>query len=79
MQVVEGNHVWNYNTNDPALPGGFPYFPGGSKTVEPWFFASLTNEQGMPIDPDDDGFHGGFNRFIVFRGVSPAAAAVVSF
>ena len=27
----------------------------------------------MPIDPDDDGFHGGFNRFIVFRGVSPAA------
>ena len=34
--VLEGNHVWNYNTDQPALPGGFPYFPGGSKTVEPW-------------------------------------------
>ena len=46
--------------------------------MEPWFFASLTNEQGMPIDPDDDGFHGGFNRFIVFRGVSPEVAAFVA-
>ena len=26
-------HVWNYNTNDPALPGGFPYFPGGTRTL----------------------------------------------
>eukprot|EP01050_Picozoa_sp_SAG11_P025534 SAG11_NODE_5794_length_1462_cov_1.330154_2_plen_105_part_00 len=63
----------NYNTNSPALPGGFPYFPGGSKTVEPWFFASLTNEQGMPIDPTKEGMpalahHGAFNRFITFRG-----------
>eukprot|EP01046_Picozoa_sp_COSAG06_P025103 COSAG06_NODE_2088_length_7616_cov_2.737395_8_plen_60_part_00 len=23
-EVIEGNHVWNYNTNQPALPGGFP-------------------------------------------------------
>ena len=72
-EVIEGNHVWNYNTNDPALPGGFPYFPGGSKTVEPWFFASLTNEQGMPIDPTKANspamaHHGAFNRFITFRG-----------
>ena len=68
--------MWNYNTNDPALPGGFPYFPGGSKTVEPWFYASLTNEQGMPIDPPGsfaghpypaESLHGGFNRFITFR------------
>lgn len=75
-EVVEGNHVWNYDTNQPKLPGGFPYFPGGSKTVEPWFYASLTNEQGMPIDPTNNTFHnapamkfkGGFNRFITFRG-----------
>lgn len=47
--VVEGNHVWNYNTlPTPATkPDSYPYYPGGSKTVEPWFFASLTNEQGQ--------------------------------
>ena len=68
--VLEGNHVWNYNTSPkPAQdPSMYPYFPGGSKTVEPWFFASLTNEQGPPTDPADTGFHGAFNRFIVFRG-----------
>jgi hypothetical protein len=36
------------------------------------FYASLTNEQGMPIDPTvkpyGGGFKGGVNRFIVFRG-----------
>lgn len=70
-EVLEGNHVWNYNTHpnpgeDPSL---YPYFPGGSKTVEPWFFASLTNEQGPPIDPSPKGdFDGAFNRFITFRG-----------
>lgn len=68
--VLEGNHVWNYNTqpNPSQDPSMYPYFPGGSKTVEPWFFASLTNEQGPPVDPHDDGFRGAFNRFIVFRG-----------
>ena len=69
--VVEGNHVWNYNTSPgPAEdPSVYPYFPGGSKTVEPWFFASLTNEQGPPIDPSPPGeFEGAFNRFITFRG-----------
>jgi parallel beta-helix repeat protein len=31
--------------------------------------ASLTNEQGPPIDPaPGTGFTGAFNRFIVFRG-----------
>lgn len=39
--------VWNYATKptsatDPALAD---YFPGGSKTIEPWFFGSLTNDQ----------------------------------
>tara|TARA_B110000208_G_C11750598_1_gene423310 strand:- start:186 stop:797 length:612 start_codon:yes stop_codon:yes gene_type:complete len=72
-EVLEGNHVWNYathpNPGEPGGPGQFPYFPGGSKTIEPWFFGSLTNEQGMPIDPSAaDGFTGGFNRFIVMRG-----------
>ena len=69
--VAEGNHVWNYNTSPgPAEdPSVYPYFPGGSKTVEPWFFASLTNEQGPPIDPGPSyGFEGAFNRFITFRG-----------
>ena len=41
-EVIEGNHVWNYNTDSPALPGGFPYFPGGSKTVEPWLVLFCT-------------------------------------
>ena len=37
--------------------------------MEPWFFASLTNGQGPPIDPGPPGnFHGAFNRFITFRG-----------
>ena len=44
------------------------YFPGGSKTIEPWFFGSLTNDQGEPVDPtparDADL---ALNRFIVFR------------
>eukprot|EP00040_Diaphanoeca_grandis_P025574 m.141853 g.141853 ORF g.141853 m.141853 type:complete len:943 (+) comp30217_c0_seq1:33-2861(+) len=69
--VVEGNHVWNYNTlpNPATDPNSFPYFPGGSKTMEPWFFGSFTNEQGLPIDPGTpSGFTGAFNRFIVFRG-----------
>eukprot|EP00041_Stephanoeca_diplocostata_P029767 m.886641 g.886641 ORF g.886641 m.886641 type:complete len:955 (-) comp23627_c0_seq5:567-3431(-) len=67
--VVEGNHVWNYNTK-PNDPGEFPYFPGGSKTLEPWFFGALTNGQGMPIDPfiGPTGFMGAFDRFIVMRG-----------
>jgi len=69
--VVEGNHVWNYNTQPNPVddPSTFPYFPGGSKTIEPWFFGSFTNEQGMPIDPNKPSdFTGAFNRFIVFRG-----------
>ena len=45
------------------------YFPGGSKTIEPWFFGSLTNDQGEPVDPsppvDADL---ALNRFIVLRG-----------
>jgi hypothetical protein len=57
--VEEGNHVFNYNTK-PYSP---PYHPGGSKTVEPWFFASITNDQAQY-----PGFKGAFNRFIVFRG-----------
>jgi hypothetical protein len=69
--VVEGNHAWNYNTlpNPKTDPNMYPYFPGGSKTIEPWWFGSLTNEQGPPIDPTPGtGFTGAFNRFIIFRG-----------
>ncbi len=37
--------------------------------MEPWFFASLTNDQGPPIDPSPPGtFTGALNRFITFRG-----------
>ena len=69
--VLEGNHVWNYNTqpNPSVDPSYYPYFPGGSKTIEPWFFGSLTNDQGLGIEPGPaKPFTGGFNRFIVFRG-----------
>eukprot|EP00039_Didymoeca_costata_P023790 m.8277 g.8277 ORF g.8277 m.8277 type:complete len:915 (-) comp3864_c0_seq1:40-2784(-) len=69
--IEEGNHVWNYNTHPNPIedPTTYPYFPGGSKTIEPWSFASLTNEQGPPIDPKPStGFDGAFNRFITFRG-----------
>ena len=69
--VVEGNHVWNYATH-PTVgedPSSWPYFPGGSKTIEPWFFGSLTNDQGMGSgDTANISFKGGFNRFIVMRG-----------
>ena len=51
------------------------YHPGGSKALEPWSFASLTNEQGPPIDWSEPGscttdpcFKGAMNRFVVFRG-----------
>ena len=46
------------------------YFPGGSKTIEPWFFGSLTNDQGAPVDPGPQSFDPdlALNRFIVFRG-----------
>ena len=46
------------------------YFPGGSKTIEPWFFGSLTNDQGAPVDPGPATFDNelALNRFIVFRG-----------
>jgi hypothetical protein len=46
-EVLEGNHVWNYNTKPrpEENPSEYPYFPGGSKTIEPWFFGSLTNDQ----------------------------------
>eukprot|EP01043_Picozoa_sp_COSAG02_P017574 COSAG02_NODE_799_length_17084_cov_9.741242_11_plen_83_part_00 len=51
--IVLGYDLWNTDDrlrcvlrsmcqNDPALPAGFPYFPGGSKTVEPWFFACVS-------------------------------------
>lgn len=71
--VTEGNHVWNYNTKptsatDPPLAD---YFPGGSKTIEPWFFGALANDQGASVDPPTPG--GPFdnqlalNRFVVFR------------
>eukprot|EP00051_Salpingoeca_urceolata_P024169 m.421658 g.421658 ORF g.421658 m.421658 type:complete len:919 (-) comp20198_c0_seq6:105-2861(-) len=68
--VLEGNHVWNYNTQPapPKVPGP-EYYPGGSKTTEPWFFGSLTNDQGEPSEfGPPKAFTGAFNRFIVFRG-----------
>jgi len=71
-EVAEGNHVWNWATkpNSAQDPSNYPYFPGGSKTIEPWFFGSLTNDQGMGIDPSKptNPFTGAFNRFVVFRG-----------
>lgn len=73
-EVTEGNHVWNYATKptpaeDPAL---VDYFPGGSKTIEPWFFGSLTNDQGPPVDPAGPSLDPdlALNRFIVFRGTT---------
>eukprot|EP01050_Picozoa_sp_SAG11_P030006 SAG11_NODE_8688_length_987_cov_0.917793_1_plen_176_part_00 len=70
-EAVEGNHVWNYQTSpnsadDPAIAD---YFPGGSKTIEPWFFGSLTNDQGEPVDPSPSRDADiAMNRFIVLRG-----------
>ena len=54
-EIVEGNHVWNYNLKfvppKPRLPpvpvdprSITEYHPGGSKALEPWGFGSLTNE-----------------------------------
>ena len=69
-RVAEGNHVWNYATKPTPIenPEEWPYFPGGTKTIEPWFFGSLTNDQGPPTDPgvEIDAFLA-LNRFIVFR------------
>jgi len=70
-EVSEGNHVWNdiagpNRTSDAQF---FPYYAGGSKTIEPWFFGSLTNDQGAPDDPGPVfGADLALNRFIVFRG-----------
>ena len=70
-EVVEGNHVWNYLAG-PNLTSDaqfFPYYPGGSKTIEPWFFGSLTNDQGSPEDPGPVfGADLALNRFMIFRG-----------
>ena len=75
--VKEGNHVYNYDTtNDPAS-----YHAGGSKTIEPWSFGSMSNDQGPPWEPVPANpayrincslsigncFKGALNRFIVFR------------
>ena len=70
-EVTEGNHVWNYiaGPNHTSDSKYFPYYPGGSKMIEPWFFGSLTNDQGAPNDPGPVfGADLALNRFIVFRG-----------
>jgi hypothetical protein len=51
--VKEGNHVYNYATTG----DGSPYHAGGSKTIEPWSFGSLSNDQGppwetLPVNPE---------------------------
>jgi hypothetical protein len=67
--ALEGNHVYNYNTISDCQ-----YHAGGSKTIEPWSFGSLSNDQGVPweppspYDPGPKGFKGALNRFIVLRG-----------
>lgn len=70
-ELVEGNHVWNYDTKPTPIqnPAEVDYFPGGSKTIEPWFFGSLTNDQGAPVDPGNATYDPelALNRFIVFR------------
>ena len=48
------------------------YHAGGSKTIEPWSFGSLTNDQGPPWEPPsiydkDKKFKGALNRFVVLR------------
>ena len=69
--VVEGNHVYNYDTKpNSATDAAYDaYFPGGSKTIEPWWFGSLTNDQGMPVErsPKAANFTGAFNRLIVIK------------
>jgi len=68
--VLEGNHVYNYATlpNSASDPSMEAYFPGGSKTIEPWFFGSLTNDQGLPVEARPTAnFTNAFNRLIVFR------------
>ena len=56
----------NRGADDPAYEA---YFPGGSKTIEPWWFGSLTNDQGPPVEAAPrDVFTDAFNRLIVFRG-----------
>ena len=69
---VEGNHVYNYATkpNSADDPAASAYFPGGSKTLEPWTIGSLTNDQGMPVEHSAKraNFTGAFNRLIVIAG-----------
>mmetsp|Transcript_25751 Transcript_25751/g.68847 ORF Transcript_25751/g.68847 Transcript_25751/m.68847 type:complete len:198 (+) Transcript_25751:713-1306(+) len=71
-RVVEGNHVYNYDTkpNSAQDPGAAAYFPGGSKTIEPWWFGSLTNDQGEPVEhaASAANFTDAFNRLIVIKG-----------
>merc|ERR1712216_214750 len=65
--------VYNYNTkpNSAQDPAQEAYFPGGSKTIEPWSFGSLTNDQGLPVEAGPAGaFQDAFNRLIVLRGNS---------
>jgi len=72
--VVEGNHVFNYNTHPTVEEDSRyeAYFVGGSKIIEPWFFGSLTNDQGPPVEARwEDSlaypFQDAFNRLIVFK------------
>jgi hypothetical protein len=75
--VLEGNHVFNYDTHYSKEQQNISveYYPGGSKTIEPWTFGSLTNDQGPPFEPSASNdcvgsqcFKGALNRFIVLRG-----------
>jgi len=40
--VLEGNHVWNSiaGPNHTSDDKYFPYYAGGSKMIEPWFFGT---------------------------------------
>ena len=43
--VLEGNHIYNYDTHYSKEQQNISvdYCPGGSKTIEPWTFGSLTD------------------------------------
>ena len=66
-QVVEGNHIFNYNVKLDS-PFEAEYHAGGSQMVEPWLFGSIANELGETSKSSKCQFYGALTRFVIIRG-----------